>query len=66
MMGTGWVEEGKEVETVEEVEETECERDNPDSLGKDGDIKEEEKKRDRELTRIVCLCFSGVSVNISS
>ena len=54
------------METVEEVEETECERDNPDSLGKDGDIKVEEKKRDRELTIIGCFCFSGVSVTISS
>ena len=40
------------METVGEVEETECERYNPDSLGKDGDIKVEEKKRDRELTII--------------
>ena len=60
----GWVEEGKEVETVEEVEEKEWEGGNQDALEKD--LKEEEKKRDQELTRIGCFCLSGVSVTFSS
>ena len=60
------MEEGKEVETVEEVEEKEWEGDNQDSLENDGDFKEEENKKDQEITRIGCFCFSGVSVTISS
>ena len=60
------MEEGKEVETVEEVEEKEREGERRDALEKEGDFKEEENKRDQEMTRIGCFCFSGVSVSISS
>ena len=60
------MEEGKEVETVEEVGEKECDRAKRDALEKDGDLKEEEEKRDQQMTRIGCFCFSGVSVTISS
>ena len=59
-----WDEEGKEVETVEEVEEKEWEGGNQDALEKDS--KEEEQKKDQELTRIGCFCLSGVSVTFSS
>ena len=52
------------METVEEVEEKEWEGGNQDALEKD--LKEEEKKRDQELTRIGCFCLSGVSVTFSS
>jgi hypothetical protein len=61
--GISWVEEGKEVETVEEVEEKECER---GFLEMDGDLKKEGKKKDQELTRIGCFCFAGVSGTFSS
>jgi hypothetical protein len=62
--GVSWVEEGKEGGTLEEVKEKEWEEDNKDA--RDKDLNEEEKKRDQEMTRIGCYCFSGVSVTISS
>ena len=58
------MEEGKEVATVKEVEEKACERDIRDSHEKDGDLKEEEKKRDQELTRIGCLCCCKSGPNV--
>ena len=54
------------METVREVGEKECDRAKRDALEKDGDLKEEEEKRDQQMTRIGCFCFSGVSVTISS
>ena len=37
------------METVEEVEENEWDREKRDTLEKDGDLKEEDKKRDQEM-----------------